>query len=115
MGVGIVLRDSEGMAALATVIPFILDPTTAEVMAAWQAIILCRELGISHVIFEGDPLSIVLALSTKDPYWCRYGHVVEDARVRIGEIDSMEVQHVRRCANQAAHNLAKSSLRFLLD
>jgi hypothetical protein len=83
------------VAALAMVIPFIINPTTVEVMAAWQVIILYRELSVSYVIFEGDSLSVVSALSTEDLCWCRYGHVVEDARVRMREIDSVEVQHVR--------------------
>jgi len=64
------------------------------------------------VIFEGDSMSVVSALSTENPCWSRYGHVIEDARVRMREIGSTEVQHVRRCANQAAYIFHIQSIVF---
>lgn len=83
MGVGIVVRDSDGrvVAAIATVIQFIFDPPPAEAMAAWRAVLLCRKLGFTHMIFEGDSLSIVFALNSESPCWHRYGHVIEDVRI----------------------------------
>jgi hypothetical protein len=47
MGVGVIIRDDKGsvVAAQSKVIPFIFDSTSAEVLAAWHAVLLAREVG----------------------------------------------------------------------
>lgn len=69
MGVGVVVRDASGaiLASMVTTIPFIRDPTVAEAMAAWKAVVFCSELGFQRVIFEGDALEIVNALRQESP------------------------------------------------
>lgn len=110
-----VVRDNDGrvMAALALVIPFIIDPTTVEAMATSKAIYLCRELSFSQVIFEGDSLTVVLALCNSPlNYRNRFENVFEDTRIRL-----QEFQSVRRSANKfkATHYSAKSALKSMSD
>jgi collagenase-like PrtC family protease len=64
MGVGVVVRDDVGvvMAAMSKLIPFIVDPTVTESVAAWQAVQFCCELGYLRVVLEGDSVSAVTTL-----------------------------------------------------
>jgi hypothetical protein len=65
MGVGVVVRDCGGQvvaAALGTVIPFIIDPSTTEALGAWRVVSLCREIGYSKLVLEGDYSVVVSAL-----------------------------------------------------
>lgn len=64
MGVGVVVCYNSGsvLAALATVVPFIIDLTINEAVVAWKAINFCNDLGFHKVIFEGDALAIASAL-----------------------------------------------------
>lgn len=100
---------------MATVVPFIIDPTTAEAVAAWKAVAFCSDLGFQLVIFEGDALEIVNALRQDSPCWSRYGQMIEDTKVHLHSFPSRSVKHTKREANEAAHLMAKTSITRLLD
>lgn len=53
---GIVVRDSNGRVAAARIISRCgwLDPTSGEALASYHTTSLCKELGLSQVIMEGD-------------------------------------------------------------
>jgi hypothetical protein len=55
MRIGVVVRNNRGdvLAALAAPVPCVLDPTSAEVLAAWRAVELGRERGNQRLILEG--------------------------------------------------------------
>lgn len=55
------------LTALTMVILHITDPATTESLAAWRAVNLCRDLGFTHVILEGDSLLVVSAISKDSP------------------------------------------------
>jgi hypothetical protein len=55
-------------------------------------------------------LHTVSALKTLDSCWTRSGQLIKDTRERLGSLRSVEIQHVRWTANQAAHFLAKYAL-----
>jgi ribonuclease HI len=63
---GGVVRDYEGvvLAARSTTKNFLVDHVVAEAFAAFHAIDLCREIGFSDIILEGDALHIVNAIKT---------------------------------------------------
>jgi hypothetical protein len=44
----VIVRDAEGLvlAAMSTTVPFITDPSIAEVVAAWKAVGFCQNLGL---------------------------------------------------------------------
>jgi phosphotransferase system IIA component len=64
MGVGVVVRDDSGTvkAMVAKVVPFIVDPTLAEAMAAWQAVQFCCDMGFQRVVLVGNSLTIISTL-----------------------------------------------------
>ncbi|GLT76792.1 hypothetical protein SLA2020_484300 [Shorea laevis] len=73
MGVGLVVRNSTGsvLAAMCSSVPFITDPTTAEVVALQKAVSVCLDLGFQRIQLEGDALEIVQALQNPTPCWRR--------------------------------------------
>jgi ribonuclease HI len=68
MGVGVVIRDAAGlvMAARTKVILYITDPTAAEALAVWEAVVLAREVGASQILLEGDSSVIVSVLGMRE-------------------------------------------------
>ncbi|XP_059431505.1 uncharacterized protein LOC132165008 [Corylus avellana] len=61
MGLGVVIRDSQGnmVAARCEVQKGSLVPAAAEAQAFLLAVQLCRELGLEHVHFEGDAKAVI--------------------------------------------------------
>lgn len=55
-GIGAIIRNQEGlvMASATWRMPGFDDTTTAEACALWKTMILAKECGFSHIIFEGD-------------------------------------------------------------
>jgi hypothetical protein len=117
MGVGVVARYdcANVLVAMAMVIPYINDSAAAKSLAVWRVVNMCSELGFQHVVFEGDSLLVVLALSTDSPYWSSFEQVIEDTRLQLLNIPFVEVRHICKDANQVTYTLAKTSLKFLLD
>jgi len=115
MGVGIVIRDAEGrlVAAKTKTVPYIVDPTAAETMAAWFAVEFGRELGAARVVLEGDSLVVVSGLRTVDPCNRFFGQLIDDIKSSFSHFSAVEVRHVRREANTAAHELAKCAISLL--
>ena len=114
MGVGIIARDHGGavVAAMCTSRPYICDPATAEALAVWILAEFCCRFGFTHIVVEGDAMEIVLALQRADICRGRYGHFVEEAKHLLNQSLSWSVQHVRREANNVAHQLVqKAALR----
>jgi hypothetical protein len=62
-----IVRDSNGycLAARSLSVNIHTDASTAEALAAVQAIMFCKELGYSNILFEGD------ALQAHKSYWRR--------------------------------------------
>jgi ribonuclease HI len=114
MGIGVVGRDFCGTVYVAFVLSrkFIIDPTTAEVMAAWQMVEICVRLGFSEIILEGDSMEVVQALNQEDSSWGRYGFFINDAKILLQQVQHWKVSHVKRTANEVAHRLAKYALFF---
>jgi hypothetical protein len=114
MGVGIVARDTTGsvVGAFCCTRPQILDPTTAEAVGAWQAVLFAKRLGVEHAIFEGDSLEVVKSVKAGGSCWARYGMMINASLEELRSIPAWEFRHVRREGNGAAHRLAKQSLVF---
>jgi hypothetical protein len=98
MGVGAVLRNEAGVvvAAMAKLIPIIVDPTKEKSVAAWQAVQFCCHLRHQRVVLEGDSLLVVLALRQDSSCWSGYGQLIEDVMIRLHSLMYYDVRHVRR-------------------
>jgi hypothetical protein len=108
MGVGVVAHNDKGavLAGLFAPVLFVVDPTIAEVMAAWRVVKLGLEMGYQQIILEGDSMLTVSALNQAAPCTSGYGQMIEDIQVFLLSF-SFVVCHVGRQANFAAHTLAK--------
>ena len=58
----------------------LLDPTAAEALAAFQAVQLCKDLVLTHIILEGDAKLVVDAVKVSTHNWCRFGQMIDDIR-----------------------------------
>ncbi|GLT70003.1 hypothetical protein SLA2020_421080 [Shorea laevis] len=60
MGVGVIVRDSDGavVATLCSLVPYISDPTLAEGVALWRAVLLCIELEIPGFTWKVIPTKL---------------------------------------------------------
>jgi ribonuclease HI len=112
-----VVRDAASLVVATAVrsVLYITDPTVAEAMGAWHAFSLCRALGLSKVVFEGDSSIVVAALNNENPTCSSYGHIVVDTRSLFQSFHAVEIRHVQRVANTAAHVLAKFALVHTSD
>jgi ribonuclease HI len=114
IGVGVVARDNNGsvVGAFCCMRSFILDPTTAEAVGAWQAVMFGKRLGVERVIFEGDSLEVVNAVKNGNSCWARYGMMVNTCLEELRTIPTWDFRHVQHEGNRAAHRLAKQSFVF---
>jgi hypothetical protein len=117
IGIGIVIRDFDGsvVVARAKFLPYIIDPPTAEAVAAWYAVSLGREVRGVSIILEDDSLEVVSALRKKDSGNRVFGHLLDDTKACFSHFSSVDVMHVRRNANNAARVLAKCVISQMLD
>ena len=54
---------------------------------------------------------MVQALKEKSQSWRKYGHIIDDIKLLLGNNRRWRIQHVKRTTNRAAHGLAQESLR----
>jgi ribonuclease HI len=114
MGVGVVARDHNGnvVGALCCMRPFISDPTTAEAVGAWQAVMFGKQFRVDNVIFKGDSLDVVNAMKRGNSCWAKYGMMVNAAKEGLQTIPTWDFHHTRREGNGATHRLAKQAFVF---
>ena len=108
IGLGIIARDERGsvLAAARKTMSLVVEPVVAESMAALHALIFCHEQGYQEVVFEGDALQVVKAVTSDSPCNAGHGNLIEDIRASLRLLGSSSFNHVRRTANMAAHELA---------
>ena len=74
-GIGMVVRDSQGMvmASLSQNIPLPHSVVNLETLAACRALEFSLELGFDKAILEGDSMIVMAALSDTSPSLASYG------------------------------------------
>lgn len=74
MGVRVIATYCEGnvLVTMCTIVPFIIDSTIAEAVAAWKAVEFYRNLGILRLILEDDALEVVHTLWQEVSCWSQY-------------------------------------------
>ncbi|XP_042950145.1 uncharacterized protein LOC122282260 [Carya illinoinensis] len=114
MGLGVVVRDSEGALNGSLVAPRrnVTSAFQAECHALHRAMVFYTELGLMHVCFEGDAKSVVDAVNSKteDNSWD--GQLIEDIRQLKAAYPVWKLGFVRRSANASAHAAAKLAVFF---
>jgi hypothetical protein len=110
MAIGIVINDVGGsvVAARASILPYIVDPTTAEVVVVRYAVSsLNNKVGGGSIILEGDSFEVVSALRKEDSCNWVFGQLLDDIKACCSHFLTVGVMHVRWDANKTAHVLTK--------
>lgn len=83
MGIGIIVRDLKGhmIAAKSLTIMKNLESVVAEALAVSYAVMFSKELGLQHIIFEGEALEVVNVLNFTSRSFSRLGQLVVDTQL----------------------------------
>lgn len=112
IGVGVGNMNGEVMAVLREPVIFSTDPTSVEARAALCAGLLCQELGLDHVLFEGDAKLVVEAIGKPHENFTRYGRIVEEIKQVLGGFKAWNLRYINSDFNQVAHVLAKDAVLY---
>ena len=109
VGVGAVIRNErwEFLGAMCELMKFGLDVTDAEALAALRAIEFVVDIYPFNLVFEGDCVQVIKALTTSEFDFSRVGHVYSIARSKLSLARGSSVIHVPRDGNSIAHYLAQ--------
>ncbi|PRQ37402.1 putative ribonuclease H-like domain, reverse transcriptase zinc-binding domain-containing protein [Rosa chinensis] len=112
-GLGAVIRNELGELVGALAVPFAatLKPSAVEALALQEGLRYSRLLGIRNLEVEGDALCIINSLSQTENDLTEIGAVLEGVRLLLQEFEFVNWKHVRKKANQVAHELARSALK----
>ena len=108
-GIGMVVRDSQGMviASLSQNIPLPHSVVNLETLAACRALEFSFKLGFDKAILEGDSMIVIAALRDPSPSLASYGLLVRDAQLMACSFTCISFQHVGRVGNKVAYNLTR--------
>ncbi|KAF5458623.1 hypothetical protein F2P56_022640 [Juglans regia] len=114
MGVGVVIRNWEGRvtATLRSSRCIFPDAKLAEAMVALRAILLCKQIGISRVMLEGDALNVVKDINSEAKDWSSVGLIIQDIKAELQNLEYGSVDYISRNSNCMAHCLAKDALKL---
>lgn len=106
---GEVLRDHHGafLAGACHFFPSAADPEMAELLACHRAIRLAMEINVWKLFLETVFQSTVSKIKGKAKDFSVNGHLVNEIKSQLHSFQDFKVGWVRRCANSAAHSLAR--------
>jgi ribonuclease HI len=111
MGVGVVIRDHNGvcLTACSEYHEEVRTPEIAEALALRRAINLAKDEGFTKIIINSDCLSVVNRVISEEEDRSLCGPVIHDIRRMVASFSTCSIKHVSRLLNVAAHTLAKFS------
>lgn len=117
IGLGIIVRDEKGffLAALSKQLRIDVSPVVAETLAALHAVMFCIEQGYSKAWFEGDALQVVKEVNSEFPCDTMHGHLIEAIKDGLQGLHQIRFTHVKREANDVAHELAVGARTHVID
>lgn len=83
---------------------------TKVAMAATIAFTFAQELGFRSGVLEGDSLSVIEALKSKERSLAPLGLLIEDAKEITERFDQLIYSHTKRDGNSVTHGLVKHAL-----
>nr|XP_023878889.1 uncharacterized protein LOC111991340 [Quercus suber] len=109
VGLGVIIRDSQGLAMFALTQNAQLTSLVVEMEAlpATQAVEFAAEIGLDRVIFEGDSSIVIRGLTDQGPSFAPFGFLIKEALGLANQLTNVKFQHVGREGNSVAHNLAR--------
>ncbi|XP_035542882.1 uncharacterized protein LOC109001229, partial [Juglans regia] len=114
VGIGVVVRNWEGkiIATLRAPRSLFPDPKLAESVAALRAVLLCKNLGITRLILEGDAKSVVKDINSETEDWSSTGLIIQDIKEELKSLSFGSSHFIPRLSNCIAHCLAKDALKL---
>lgn len=86
------------------------DPFTIKDIALVTIFKFCKDVGLSHIVVEGDALRVVKLLRDNIEDWSQGDVLVAGAKAILNSFANWSTTHVRRNANQTTHLLAKEAV-----
>lgn len=79
IGLGVVAKDCIGefLGAWCEMKPIVVDAKIAETMAALWAVLFCKVIDFSEVIFKGDSAQMKAEITSSPPHLSKNGHLTE--------------------------------------
>lgn len=117
MGIGIVVRDHRGDVHVVLAAPksAVKSIFVAESCALLRATILCNELGLVQMEFEGDAQQVVEAVNSNSADTSWEGQVVEDIKIIMSSHKYWSLQYMGRGGNKAADAATKIGLSLFSE
>ena len=108
-GIGVAIRNEHGEVVVALAEQILIPDFvfTLETLAARHAVLFAQELGLRHVVFEGDSESSIHAISNRLLLHSSCGHIIHDILLFSQSFQSFSFSHVCREGNALADALAK--------
>ncbi|XP_075669695.1 uncharacterized protein LOC142639391 [Castanea sativa] len=110
-GIGVVIKNDEGqiMGAMSKKLDQPLGALEVEAKAVEEGVLLAKDLGLRHIIIEGDALTVMAALSGHTSPPSSIQHIIAGAQLWASSFSAWKSTHVRRNCNQAAHLMARNA------
>ena len=98
VGIGVVVRDSQGLVLASLSKKILLSPsiTDVEAMVAVRAVNFVQDLSLPLVIIEADSKIIIKALCSKHESFSSYSHLIAEAKLSTVSFYSFCVSHTHR-------------------
>ena len=112
VGIGVIIRDSNGDVIGALFMPIPLSQLVAELeaLACRRAVQFALEIGLRRVTFEGDSVTVINSIDVRGfPIFFPYGNIIVDIRFQASAFQFSCFCHVKRNCNIVAVALAKKA------
>jgi ribonuclease HI len=117
IGIGVVARDFNGnvLGAKSLTKMVVTIPNFAEVMAAYEVVVFCKEVRFYEIILKGDARQVVDDVNSRTPKHDVSGRFVEGIIMEMQGLRGVSISHVSRDANNVANQLAKEASTKEMD
>ena len=116
-GLGVIVCefDAAVLGTLSSSIPLAQSVANVEALACLKVVKFALEIGLTRVIFEGDSVVIISALTQENGEVASYGNILEDIRQLVGSFQSVIFSHISRVCNSVVDALAKKATLVVGD
>ncbi|KAF5469006.1 hypothetical protein F2P56_013111 [Juglans regia] len=110
-GIGIILRDGKGdvVAACSKLEGDVVSPEFIEASALLRGLQFCAQWGVPKLVLEIDFLLLVNALQSQTVFLTDFAFLINDIRRMMRGFLEVQILHVNRMGNVAAHQLARNA------
>jgi ribonuclease HI len=98
VGLGAIARNHEGrvLAMHGSICKHIYNPTMVETLAAWKAVVLGVQLGVTYLEVEGDAKEVVQGINCASHNLGCDGPGLNDIKTLLQSFNTWKVTHVNR-------------------